>query len=235
MRRTDRLFEILQLFRGGKLLLGRDIAEKLEVSLRTVYRDIDTLVASGVPIEGERGLGYVLREPIFLPPLTLTLEEHRALHLAMEILQQTADAELAEAATRLRDKVDTVVPSELQRREPLREVSVYASVVVAPAKHLPALRKAVAERKVVEIAYDSLKGERSERCIQPLQTEYWGRVWTCAAWCRTREAFRVFRVDRIAACRPTGETFPDEAGKRYADYLAQLSFGGEEPVSREET
>lgn len=69
MRRTDRLFEILQLFRGGRLLLGRDIAERLEVSLRTVYRDIDTLVASGVPIEGERGVGYVLREPIFLPPI----------------------------------------------------------------------------------------------------------------------------------------------------------------------
>lgn len=231
MRRTDRLFEILQLFRGGKLLLGRDIAETLEVSLRTVYRDIDTLVASGVPIEGERGLGYVLREPIFLPPLTLTLEEHRALHLAMEILRQTADAELAEAAGRLRDKIDTVVPSELQRRDPLREVSVYAAEIVAPAKHLPALRWAVAERAVVEIAYDSLKGDRTQRCIQPLQTEYWGHVWTCAAWRRTREAFRVFRVDRIAQCLPTGETFQDKAGKRYADYLAQLTFAGDSAAS----
>ena len=78
---------------------------------------------------------------------------------------------------------------------------------------------------------DRLKGERMERYIQPLQTEYWGRVWACAAWCRTRQAFRVFRVDRVAQCRPTGETFQDEAGKRYADYLAQLTFAGARAAS----
>ena len=224
MRRTDRLFEILQLFRGGGLLLGRDIAAKLEVSLRTVYRDIDTLVASGIPIEGERGVGFILREPIFLPPLALTLEELRALHLGMAVVRQTGDDALAEGARRLIDKVDAVVPSQLRRVDPLQEMSIYASIASIPCQHLQAVRQAVSERQLIEIQYNSLKGERTTRRIRPLQTEYWGRVWTCAAWCETRQAFRVFRIDRIEACRPTGATFADEDGKRYADYLAQLTF-----------
>ena len=225
MRRTDRLFEILQLFRGGGLLLGRDIAETLEVSVRTVYRDIDTLIASGIPIEGERGVGYILREPIFLPPLTLTFEELRALHLGMEVVRQTGGDDLAQAARRLLDKVDAVVPTRLRSCEPLRDLSVYTSEGAPPCAHLQAVRQAVSERQLMEIRYTSLKGETTTRRIRPLQTEYWGRVWTCAAWCEVRRAFRAFRVDRIDACHPTGETFPDEDGKRYADYLAQLMFG----------
>lgn len=222
MRRTDRLFEILQLFRGGRLLLGRDIAERLEVSLRTVYRDIDTLVASGVPIEGERGVGYILREPIFLPPVTLTPEELRALHLGVEIVRQTGDAELAAAAERLVGKVAAVLPSDRRALRPLQDLAVYASLAAAPCPQLGALRCAVAERHVVEIAYRGPDGSLTERRVRPLQTEYWGRVWTCPAWCELRGAFRVFRVDRVEACVETGDVFALEPGRTYADYLASL-------------
>ncbi|QPH54808.1 helix-turn-helix transcriptional regulator [Pontivivens ytuae] len=224
MRRTDRLFEILQLFRGGKLVLGREIAERLEVSLRTVYRDIDTLIASGIPIEGERGVGYILREPLFLPPLALTLEELRALNLGVEMLRQTSDRELTEAADRLLDKINAVAPSRMRELDALREISVYAARVVVATPLLSRLRSAIERREVVDIAYESLSGERSRRTIWPLQTEFWGRVWTCASWCELRGAFRVFRVDRIGTCTPTGRTYPDEEGRRYADYLAGLDL-----------
>jgi len=224
MRRTDRLFEILQLFRSDRLLLGRDIAERLEVSLRTVYRDIETLVASGVPIEGERGFGYVLREPIFLPPMMLTPEELRALHLGVEIVRQTGDAELAAAAEQLVDKVRAVLPSDRQALRPLQDLSVYASIAAVPCGQLGPLRRAVAERRIVKIVYRDLEGAVTERRIRPLQTEYWGRVWTCPAWCELREDFRVFRVDRVTQCIDTTETFALEPGRTYADYLATLRF-----------
>lgn len=222
MRRTDRLFEILQLFRGGRLLLGRDIAERLEVSLRTVYRDIETLVASGIPIEGERGVGYVLREPIFLPPMTLTPEELRALHLGVEVVRQMGDAELASAAERLVGKIEAVLPTERRTLRPLRDVAVYASIAAKPRDQLGTLRRAIADRCIVDIRYRGPDGALSERRIRPLQTEYWGHVWTCPAWCELREAFRVFRVDRIETCVVTSDTFVHEPGRTYTDYLATL-------------
>jgi predicted DNA-binding transcriptional regulator YafY len=222
MRRTDRLFEILQLFRSGRLLLGRDIAERLEVLLRTVYRDIETLVASGIPIEGERGVGYVLREPVFLLPMTLTPEELRPLYLGVEVVRQTGDAELAGAAERLVGKIAGVLLSDRRTLRPLQDLAVYASVAAAPCEQLGELRRAVAERRVVEIGYRGPDGPLTERRIHPLQTEYWGRVWTCPAWCELRGAFRVFRVDRVEACTETGDTSALEPGGTYADYLATL-------------
>ena len=223
MRRTDRLFEILQLFRGGHLLRGHEIAEKLEVSLRTVYRDIDTLVASGVPIEGERGVGYILREPIFLPPLTLTPVELRALHLGMEVLRQTADGDLASAAGVLLDKIGAVLPADRTMESHLRGISVYANQSAKGSRWLATLRAAVEERRIIEIDYLALDSRLSRRRIRPLQTEYWGPVWTCAAWCELRGDFRVFRVDRIQAAVATGDTFDPEPGRTYRDYLTGLS------------
>lgn len=224
MRRTDRLFEIMQLFRGGRLLLGRDIANKLEVSLRTIYRDIETLIGSGVPIEGERGVGYILREPIFLPPLTLTTSELEALHLGMQIVRQTADIELSEASERLLTKVDSVLPSDRKGRPHLKHISIYAALTPPTLGQLAALRQAIKERTIMQLIYQSLAGDITERRIRPLQTEYWGRVWTCTAWCETRQAFRVFRIDRIQTCNRTADHFQSEPGKTYADYLAQLTF-----------
>lgn len=227
MRRTDRLFELLQLFRPGKLLRGREIAETLEVSLRTVYRDIDTLIASGVPIEGKRGVGYLLREPIFLPPMTLTAEELRALHLGAEIVRQTGDRDLADGAARLLRKIDGVLPSRVRQAEPLDGLAIYAAIAAQPCEQLATLRRAVAERRVLSVAYRRLDGVLTQRVIHPLQTEYWGHVWTCAAWCGLREDFRVFRVDRFERCTETGDIFELTSGRTYADYLATHQSEGE--------
>lgn len=222
MRRTDRLFEIIQLFRGGQLLRGQQIAEHVEVSLRTVYRDIETLIASGIPIEGERGVGYILREPIFLPPLTLDSTELEALHLGMEIIRQMPDANLATGAKRLLEKVNAVLPDAKRGRNYLDNLSVYASQIPARFSHLATIRQAIAAQKFLKIQYTSLSGNPTTRTIRPLNVEFWDQVWTCTAWCELRNSFRVFRIDRINDCKPSGNNFQSEPGKQFQDYLATM-------------
>ncbi|MEC8195252.1 MAG: HTH domain-containing protein, partial [Pseudomonadota bacterium] len=113
MHRTDRLFDLIQLLRDGRLHKASDLAEKMEVSVRTIYRDMDTLVASGIPVEGERGVGYILRAPLFMPPMAFSQVELEALHLGMALVRQTADAELQEAATRVLAKVNQAMPDPM--------------------------------------------------------------------------------------------------------------------------
>ena len=105
MRRTDRLFDLILILRDGRLHRGEDLARALEVSVRTIYRDMETLQLSGVPVEGERGLGYMMTAPITLPPLNLTLVELEALHLGMTVVGEVADAELQQAAASLSAKI----------------------------------------------------------------------------------------------------------------------------------
>lgn len=222
MRRTDRLFELVQLFRGGRLWRGRDLAERLETSLRTVYRDIDTLVASGIPIEGERGLGYILREPIFLPPLTLSQPELDALHLGVALVARMGDAALGEAAGRLTEKIDAVLPSGRRGIEHAVRIAIHTPTPQGRHDHIPILRDAIAARRIVDMAYRRLDETRARRTIRPLHLEFWGRVWTLTAWCELRSDFRVFRVERIECLEVTDRGFRDERGKSYKDYLSRL-------------
>lgn len=224
MRRTDRLFELIQLFRGGRLVRAQDLADRMEVSVRTIYRDIDTLIASGIPIEGERGVGYMLREPIFLPPLTLTEMELEAFHIALAMLGGTQDVELAASAISLREKVDAVLPSGRQGSDFGTAVSVYVPVDEHVQSKLPVLRGAIRARRKLSIRYLSLSKQQSERLIRPLHLEFWGRVWTLTAWCEEKQDFRVFRLDRIEQLTETEETFVPEKGKEYSDYLAGIDF-----------
>jgi predicted DNA-binding transcriptional regulator YafY len=223
MRRADRLFELLQLFRGARLLTGQTIADRLRVHVRTVYRDIDALVANGVPIEGERGVGYVLREPIFLPPLTLTPRELEALHLGVALVDRMTDPELAAAARKLLVKIDSVLPSNLPRSGHDWGVAIYQRPQLArDGALLTQLRQAIRRKEKLSLGYTRLDGTTTQRVVRPLQVEFWGNVWTCTTWCEARADFRVFRLDRIGDCVPTGERFRVESGKRLADYLAGL-------------
>lgn len=176
MRRSDRLSEIIEIVRDGRLHLARDIADALGVSIRTVYRDMDTLVASGVPLEGERGVGYLLREPVILPPMTLSLSELEALHLGMAMVQSAADDELQRAAKTLLDKVAETASN--RRRAPKNwGFGVYPMAQAQLGfKHMPTIRTAIREGQVLRIEYVSLDDQRSTRTIRPLLTEYWGRV-----------------------------------------------------------
>jgi predicted DNA-binding transcriptional regulator YafY len=222
MRRAERLFEIIQLMRRSGLIRARDLAEKLEVSERTVYRDIQAMIAQGVPIEGEAGVGYVLREGFDLPPLMFDKCELEALMLGAQIVEGLADAELSEAASNLIAKVEAVVP------EPLRDYMA-SLPLLAPGNRIMApisfdaaqLRYALRERYKVRFAYTDGIGAGTERTVRPLSLAYFGPVWLLAAWCELREDFRVFRLDRMQQFAVTEDRFRPERGRTLREFLAR--------------
>ncbi len=219
MRRSDRLFDIIQILRDGKLHRAQDIADRLEVSVRTIYRDMDTLVASGVPVEGERGVGYMVREQITLPPLNLTPAELEALNLGMAIVAEAADPDLKSAAESLADKIDAVLPTQVVAEADSWKFAVYPFADAARGlAHMAPIRAAIKSRQKLRLSYRRIDGVLTDRVIRPLHMEYWGRVWTLTAWCELRDGFRVFRIDLIEAVTPMPEIFPDEPGKRLSDY-----------------
>lgn len=218
MRRADRLFQLVQLVRGRRLATGEWLAGRLEVSLRTVYRDIADLQAQGVPIEGEAGVGYRMRAGFDLPPLMFTTDEAKALVACVRLAQPRLDAALAAAAEGALSKVLAVLPAGA--RAAAESLAVYAPAYEVDATtrgHLETLRVATESRRKVRLHYRDLKESSSERTVRPLGSFYWGSVWTLAAWCEAREDFRNFRVDRIERLDALDERFRDEAGKTLAD------------------
>ncbi len=219
MRRTDRLFDIIQILRDGKLHRAQDIAGRLEVSVRTIYRDMETLVASGVPVEGERGVGYMVREQITLPPLNLTPAELEALNLGMAIVAEAADPDLKSAAESLAEKIDAVLPTQVVAEADAWKFAVYPFADAARGlAHMAPIRAAIKARQKLHLSYRRIDGTLTDRIIRPLHMEYWGRVWTLTAWCELRDGFRVFRIDLIESVTPQPELFTDEPGKRLSDY-----------------
>jgi predicted DNA-binding transcriptional regulator YafY len=223
MRRTDRLFDLVTALRDGRLHRAQDLAERLEVSVRTIYRDMETLQASGIPVEGARGVGYTLTAPVTLPPLNLTLLELESLELGMAVVAEAADPELQKAARSLSAKIDAVIPAD---RAPPKDGWGFAVYPFADAargfRHMPALRAAIRARQKLALAYRDTEGAPSSRTIRPLQMEYWRRVWTLMAWDEPRADFGSFRVDRIEDLRALPELFVDEPGKSLADYLDHI-------------
>jgi predicted DNA-binding transcriptional regulator YafY len=169
MRRADRLFDIVQMLRGGRLRTAQEIAGQLEVSVRTVYRDIDALVASGVPIEGERGIGYVIRVPFLLPPLTFSATEVQALQLGIRFVLAWGDGELASAAQEALVKINAVLPDDRQDELERRDLRAYAMRLTAAEKDmLGLLRKAVRARQKVRLSYDGTNRAKTDRVVRPL-------------------------------------------------------------------
>lgn len=222
MRRADRLFQIIQLLRRGRLVTARRLAEKLEISERTVYRDVRDLVASGVPIEGEAGLGYVLRG-FDLPPLMFTEEEITALALGARIVQSWADPALARAAGEAQNKIEAVLPKHLSRRlgaAPLFSPGVAQSPLVF--ERMAELRRALREQRKVRIQYRRADGATSDRVVRPLCLAFFAPIWLLAAYCELRQDFRNFRLDRMAALEFDG-TFQDEAGFALEDFIRSVT------------
>jgi len=226
MRRTDRLFELIQTLRDGRLHRAQTMADRLGVSVRTVYRDMETLMASGVPVQGERGLGYQMTAPVTLPPLNLTLTELEALHLGLSVVGEAGDPELRLAAASLSAKIDAVLPED--RSTPPRGwgFAVYPFADAAHGfAHMPKIRAAIRARQKLAVDYTDLQGEQTLRTIRPLQLEYWGRVWTVTVWCEFSSDFRVLRVDRITALAVRPELFVEEQGKTLIDHMNRQDRG----------
>ena len=198
MRRADRLFQIIQVLQGRRVTTARQLAERLEVSERTIYRDIRDLIGAGVPIDGEAGIGYVLRGGFHLPPLMFRPEEMEALILGARMVDAWCGAELARAAREALAKIEHVLPAELKHS--LADSRMFAPAhrdLQTLAPQLDRLRDAINRRCKVRLAYRRADGEDSERIIRPLGLAFWGTVWTLAAWCELRADYRSFRLDRI--------------------------------------
>jgi predicted DNA-binding transcriptional regulator YafY len=220
MRPADRLFHIVQLIRGRRLTTAKWLAERLELSERTIYRDIAQLQMQGVPIEGEAGVGYRLGKGFDLPPLMFTLDEARALVAAVRIAQTWLDPALAQASETALSRVMSVLPSDV--RERARGVGVIAPPIGLPEgerEMLQQLREAASARRKAWLEYRDAAEQRSTRVVRPLACFYWGKVWTLAAWCEARRSFRNFRVDRIEALAVLDDRFADEPGKTLGDLL----------------
>jgi predicted DNA-binding transcriptional regulator YafY len=223
MRRAERLFQIVQLIRGRRLSTARYLAERLEVSERTVYRDVSDLMAQGVPIEGEAGVGYRMNAGFDLPPLMFTRDEAQALVAATRVARSRLDVGLAAHTDTALSKILAVLPPA--ERAAAESLAVYAPAVgpdEATRVRLQTLRNVTESRRKVRIAYLDLKGKSSERTVRPLGCFYWSEVWTLAAWCEAREGFRNFRVDRIERLEALEERFRDEPGKTLADLFRQV-------------
>jgi predicted DNA-binding transcriptional regulator YafY len=223
MRRADRLFQIIQLIRKHRVTTAAVLAESLEVSERTVYRDIRDLVLSGVPIEGEAGVGYVLRKGFDLPPLMFTRTEIEALVLGTRVVSSWADPELAKAAESALDRISVALPDAL--RERLTSSRLYAPAFMVDTEvveRLGLLRGAVDERWKVWMSYRDAAEAETRRSVRPLGLAFYGNRWTLLAWCELREDFRAFRLDRVTELKVLPDRFEQEPGKTMDDYLARV-------------
>ncbi|HVC61022.1 MAG TPA: YafY family protein [Acetobacteraceae bacterium] len=222
MRRSDRLFDIIQRLRTARSpVTAAAIAAGLEVTPRTVYRDIAALQASRVPIEGAAGVGYVLRRGYDLPPLMFTADEVEAVLVGMRLLRRTRDPGLQRAAESVLSKLAAVLPAPLRASLDAPPFHVSEGGAREPgAISLAGLRVAIREAKKLRITYRDLGGTTSERVIRPVAIEYYVEVTLVCAWCELRDNYRHFRADRIEAAAVLSESFATDRARLLSGWLA---------------
>lgn len=221
MRRADRLFQIVQFLRDGRLTTAAKLSEKLEVSERTIYRDIADLIGTGVPIDGEAGVGYIMREGYDLPPLMFTRSEIVALTAGARLIRAWGGTAMAEAAEEALVKIRAVLPEDAHARAAHVQGHAFEMPDLddATRARLNTLERAVEAKTRLALAYATEDGAATTRTVRPLGLWFWGKVWTLVAWCELRNDFRMFRADRIV---DTTEQVPfrEEREKRLSDFYA---------------
>lgn len=221
MRRADRLFQIVQILRRAKQpVSARAISEELEVSIRTVYRDISDLMAHRTPIRGEAGVGYVLEAGHDLPPLMLTHDEIEAAVLGVQWVVERADPALARSARDLLAKIEAVLPEGLRAQVGMAPVLAPPSArIQMDATDMEPVRAAIREGRKLRLSYRDEKGRDSARIIWPVSIVYFDEVRLLAGWCETRSAFRHFRTDRIVTCEVMDVLAPADRRRLKQDWL----------------
>ena len=228
MRKADKLFQLTNLIRAKQPITAEQIAEELDVSVRTVYRYIDDLSVSGIPVFGTTGVGYQLHENFELPPLNLTEEELDVLVLGVKMVSSwTADA-LSESAQSLTNKIEAVLPKKLREE--------YTRTIYAPdfghvredRQRWELMYKAIKNTYPVSITYLSLDDVETQRTIYPLALFYWGGKWTFGGWCTLREEFRNFRLDRIANVNVGQEKYVKDEKINLDTYFASFDECGKD-------
>ena len=222
MRRADRLLALMEALRGQPLVRGRELASGLEVSLRTLYRDIAALIRIGVPIRGEAGVGYSLEPGYYLPPLNLTPVEAEMIDFGLRLLQSVGDGSVTERATSARTKIRAVVPRDAQSAMDRNFFSVSQMAEQQKPRHdLLELKRAAENRRVLEIEYVASSGRRSVTTVHPLSLSFIG-TWFMIGWCEESASFRCLRLDRIDRVTPTGRAFKLQGGNMLSSFIEQL-------------
>lgn len=223
MRRADRLFQIVQHLRGGRLLTARTLAEWLEVSDRTIYRDIADLQSTGVPIEGAAGIGYLMRSGYDLPPLMFTRDEIVALVAGIRMIRSWGGIGMSRAAAEALVKIELVLPEAEARRA--SNISVFSppnDLADDVRERIDLIEAAIEARDILHLRYADGQGVHTDRRVHPLGLWFWGRVWTLVAWCELREDFRMFRVDRASVLAPIGERFAEVPARSLTECLRRI-------------
>jgi predicted DNA-binding transcriptional regulator YafY len=225
MRRADRLFQIAQYLRGRRLTTAKQLADWLSVSERTIYRDIRDLSISGVPVEGEAGVGYRIKAGFDLQPLMFSPDEIDAMVVGVRMVQAWGGPQLAASGAAALAKITLALPKD--KRE-----FVEAAALFAPSFHIPPLhgerleyiRQAIRQRNKLQLEYGDVEERVSQRIIWPLALYFFGGAWLIAAWCELRSDFRSFRLDRVRSLAAT-DTYPSEEGRRLADFVRAVQKG----------
>ncbi|WP_089175268.1 YafY family protein [Bosea sp. AS-1] len=211
MSRAERLLDLVQLLRRHRRpVSGRKLADELGVSIRTLYRDIVTLQGQGAPIEGEPGLGYVLKPGFMLPPLMFGEDEIEALLLGSRWVADRADGPLALAARDAMAKIVAMLPPDLGRRveDAVLILGPGRMIEAGEAVDLSIVRRTIRSERRAQIAYGDGQGRASERTVWPLALSFFDHVRVLVAWCELRQDFRHFRADRISRFTPLEERYP---------------------------
>lgn len=224
MRRSDRLFQIINFLQGRKLAVtAREIADEFGVCVRTIYRDMNDLMLSGVPIRSETGVGYMLDRDYHLPPLVFDVEEIEALVLGAAMVGSWSDDRMAGTSRRALDKIKAALPQK--QRALIHDTALFSpqsSQKIPWSVDFSAIRRAVRNKNKLALTYTNEKSERTERLIRPLAMAFFAPVWLVLGWCELRNDFRNFRLDRIESMNVLDEHFRDEPGKTLQDYLEQM-------------
>lgn len=222
MSRAQRLLDLIQMLRQHRrAVAGAVLAAELGVSLRTVYRDIETLKAQGAHIEGEAGIGYVLRPGFMLPPLMFSQEEIEALVLGSRWVSERADGVLGKAARNVLAKIGAVLPDDLK-------AGIEASgLLIGPGTPIPArdgdlatIRQAIRSEHKIHVGYADELGNATERTLWPIALAFYDRVRVLVAWCELRQGYRHFRIDRIATLQSVAEKYPGRRAKLLKEWHA---------------
>ncbi len=222
MRRADRLFQIVQYLRGGRLVTAANLAEKLEVSGRTIYRDIADLQSTGVPIDGEAGIGYIMRSGFDLPPLMFTRDEIVALVTGARMVKAWGGTNMIAAAEEALVKIEAVPPE--QERSRIGDTKIFSprtGLAGQTGDLIDRCEHAIEAQEILTLDYRDGDSLTTKRVVHPLGLWFWGKTWTLVGWCELRDDFWMFRLDRISDLMPTGKTYRPSRQRSLEEFSRQ--------------
>ncbi|NVK23180.1 MAG: YafY family transcriptional regulator [Kangiellaceae bacterium] len=222
MRKADRLFQLVNIVRNRQPITAEDIAVELNVSVRSIYRYIEDLSVSGIPIYGVSGLGYKLDKQFELPPINLNKNELEALLLGVDMIRSWTGNDLSNSAKSLYAKIAAAIPDNIKND--------FSATIFSPSfddrhqerHHWELLRTAIKHQNIVDIKYQSLDNTESRRKIYPLGLLYWGSKWTIASWCTLRSDFRSFRIDLLTELETLNDKFETNSQICLKKFLSTL-------------